>query len=79
MFEVALARMAEAEADVDEIQSLLGKRLRMRVIRESGFSTPTQGTRLRTCVELMLLALDRERPNVGDEAAEIDRSDRSAN
>lgn len=51
----------------------------MRVLREGGLSTPTQGARLRVCIELMRFALHRERPNVGDEAVEVDRSDRSGN
>ena len=74
MHRAQIVHMADAEMDIDEVLSL-GERFRMRVLREGGFSTPTQGARLRTCIELMRLALERERPNVGDEAVAIDRSD----
>ena len=67
--------MADAEMDIDELLSL-GERFRMRILREGGFSTPTQGARLRTALDLMRSALERQhRPNVGDVAVEIDRAD----
>ena len=74
MFEVALARMAEAEADIDEIQSLL-ERLIM-VVKESGrFATARQMDNVYASKRMLRAALGEEAPNVGDAPPGTDRSD----
>ena len=74
MFEVALARMAEAEADVDEIQSLL-ERLMMVVKANGRFATSRQMDDVYACKRMLRSALEEQVPNVGDAPPGVDRSD----
>ena len=74
MFEVALARMAEAEADIDEIQSLL-ERLIM-VVKENGrFATARQMDNVYASKRMLRAALGEEAPNVGDTPPGVDQTD----
>lgn len=74
MFEVALARMAEAEADVDEIQSLL-ERVMMVVKANGRFATARQMDNVYACKRMLRGALEEQVPNVGDALPGVDRSD----
>ena len=59
MHRAQVVHMADAEKDIDELLSL-GERSRMRILREGGFSTQAQGARLRTALDLMRFALERQ-------------------
>jgi hypothetical protein len=74
MFEIELARMAEAEADVDEMQSLL-ERLMMSVKANGRFATSRQMDNVYACKRLLRSALEAQAPNVGDVPLGTDRSD----
>ena len=74
MFDIALARMAEAEADIDEIQSL-AERLIMVVKERGRFATSRQMDKVYAGKRMLREALTEEAPNVGDAPPGIDRTD----
>ena len=59
-FSVALFEMADAERDLDEIQSMI-ERLRMQVEKEGDYGSSVQMSRIHSCLRLFKFALDRER------------------
>ena len=64
-FSVALFEMADAERDLDEMQSII-ERLRMQVVKEWGYSSIVQMNRIHSCLRLFKFSLDRERVTFAD-------------
>ena len=65
-FSVALFEMADAERDLEEMQSMI-ERLRMQIQKEGGYGSSVQMDRIHACLRLFKFALDRERVTFADD------------